>query len=162
MSGKYVPMVVVFIAALATATCGGKGSPTSPTPTNQPPQPATPGSAAVNVTITPNPVPYSGKPITDVPGCANLNNTWYYDQVLKEESGLEVRFTKRLDTFDGWPINDVSNLNIVIPANGSITLPTRWCSATSAEHNAHSTFTGTDAKGNTVVATGGVVRLLKP
>jgi hypothetical protein len=161
MAFRFVPMLLVGISLLISVSCGSEGSPTGPSTTTPPPA-AAQNSGSVQIAVEPNPVPYSGKPITDVAGCANLNNTWYYDQVLKEVSGAEVKFTKRVDTFDGWPINDLSNLNIVVPANGTMKIATRWCSATSQEHNATSTFTGTDARGNPVTATSGVVRLLKP
>ena len=160
---RFVPMLFLCIVTLAAAGCGGDGSPTAPSPSstsNQPPPQA--GAGAVQITIVPNPVPYSGQPITDDAGCANRNNTWYYDQVLKEVGGADVVLTNRVDTFDGWPVYERSNLNIAIPANGTVTIKTRWCSASSSEHNAHSTFSGKDTKGNPITATGGVVRLQKP
>lgn len=164
MTRRFVPVALIFMAALASAECN-KSSPTAPTPPQEvgpPSQPPAPGAGGVQVTVEPNPVPYSGKPITDLAACNNKNNTWYYDQLLKEVGGVQVTFTKRVDTFDGWPVNELTNLNIVVPANGTVKLETRWCSASSSEHNAQSVFSGTDAKGNLVTATGGVVRLLKP
>ena len=158
---RFVPLLALFLALLMHAACGN--SPTEPTPTQtSPPPPPVQGSGAIQITISPNPVPYSGQPITDDAACANRNNTWYYDQVVKEVGGADVVFTNRVDTFDGWPVYERSNLNIQIPANGSVTIKTRWCSASSSEHNAHTTFSGKDSKGNPVQATGGVVRLLKP
>ena len=164
MAVRFVPMLLLSIAMLGSASCGSNGTPTAPTPpppTSPQPPPVT-GSGAVQITIVPNPVPYSGQPITDDTACANRNNTWYYEQVLKEVGGAEVVLTNRVDTFDGWPVYERSNLNIVVPANGTITIKTRWCSASSSEHNAHTTFSGRDAKNNPVTATGGVVKLLKP
>ena len=116
----------------------------------------------VEVTVTPNPVPFSGQPITDASGCSGVRNTWFYQQELRELGGAEVTFRARVDTFDGFIVNDLSGLNIVIPANGSIVLSSRWCSATPAEHLARSRFTGTDARGNAVTLTGPTVRLMKP
>lgn len=76
--------------------------------------------------------------------------------------GAEVTFRARVDTFDGFIVNDLSGLNIVVPANGSVVLRSRWCSATAAEHSARSRFTGTDARGSPVTLTGPTVRLMKP
>lgn len=109
----------------------------------------------------PNPVPYSGEKITDVSGCAASPHTWFYDQVLTETGGSTVTFTKRVDLFDNTKVNDRSDLNIVVPANSSTTVKTRWCSSNNSRHAAESTFAGTDAAGNEVTATAGVVQLLK-
>jgi hypothetical protein len=114
------------------------------------------------VTINPNPVPFSGQPITNVSSCANSKNTWFYDQVLRETGGSTVTFTQRVDKFDGNTVNNLTGLSIVVQANSSTTLSSRWCSATATDHTAESTFTGTDASGNTVTATAGTVRLMKP
>ena len=53
------------------------------------------------MTISPNPVPFSGQPITDIATCATRPNTWFYDQILKETGGVAVTVTRRVDTFDG-------------------------------------------------------------
>jgi hypothetical protein len=115
----------------------------------------------VAASVVPNPVPYSGDRISDIAGCASSQNTWFYDQILTESGGSTVTFTQRIDLFDNTRTNDRSDLNIVVPANGSLTLRTRWCSATSAEHTAESRFGGKDAAGNEISVTSGVVRLLK-
>jgi hypothetical protein len=159
----YLRVLLLCGAALAGATCKDS-SPTGPS-TNEPPPasnlPASTGS--VRVEINPNPVPFSGQPITDAgPGCQNVKNTWFYDQVLTETGGSEVKFTNRIDTFDGFTVNELSGLNIVVPANGSLTLHTRWCSGTPQDHTARSSFTGTDASGKLVTVTGPNVRLMKP
>ena len=163
MAVRFVPMLLFCTVALVSAACGGS-SPTAPStpPPTAPQPPPVAGAGSVEITIVPNPVPYSGQPITDDAACANRNNTWYYEQVIKETGGADVVFTNRVDTFDGWPVYERSNLNIAVPANGTITIKTRWCSASSSDHNAHTTFSGKDAKGNPVTATGGVVRLQKP
>jgi len=117
----------------------------------------------VKIEINPNPVPFSGQPVTDAgPGCNGVKNTWFYEQVLTETGGSEVKFTNRVDTFDGFSVNELSGLSIVVPANGSLTLRARWCSATAADHTARSSFTGQDASGKLITATTPNVKLLKP
>jgi hypothetical protein len=130
--------------------------PTSnPTPT---PAPA-PATGRVDVTINPNPVPFSGQPITDISTCQTRPNTWFYDQVLREVGGVQVTVTQRVDSFDGVA-GSPTNPALRIPANGSITVRTRWCSVAATAHTAQSNFFGTDANGKTWSLTGPIVRLL--
>jgi hypothetical protein len=154
-------LLLVCGAALISAMCSDS-SPTGPSATTDPPAttlPATNGS--VRVDVVPNPVPFSGQPITDAGGCAGVKNTWFYEQVFTESGGSEVTLKSRIDTFDGFTVNELSGLNIVVPPNGTLTLRSRWCSATDREHTARSSFTGQDAKGNLITVTGPTVRLMK-
>lgn len=149
-------------AALFSAMCS-ESSPTGPSSPNPPPGTTLPPSTGtVSVEIVPNPVPFSGQPITDASGCSGSKNTWFYEQVFTEAGGSEVIFRNRIDTFDGFTVNELSGLNIVVPANGTVTLRSRWCSANATEHTARSSFTGQDARGNLVTVTGPSVRLMKP
>jgi hypothetical protein len=109
--------------------------------------------------IKPSPVPFSGQPITDVASCAGSANTWFYDQVFTETGGSAVHFTHRTDEFDGRVVNNNIGADITVPAKGTATIRSRWCSASAASHTAKSTFTGTDAAGNAITATGGQVQL---
>jgi hypothetical protein len=169
MTAKSGRLMFVCSVAFAAAMCSD--SPTAPTPTSSEPPPtaSTPppttptGPGNVELTARPNPVPFSGQPVTDAgPGCTNVKNTWFYEQEFKEVGGSEVTFRSRVDTFDGFIVNDLSGLNIVVPANGTLVLRSRWCSQTAAEHSARSRFTGTDARGNPISVTGPTVRLLRP
>lgn len=110
--------------------------------------------------MNPNPVPFSGQPITDVAGCASAPNTWFYDQILRETGGADVRITHRVDTFNDREVNNRSDLNITVPANGSTTLRTRWCSASGGPHTAQSRFSGKDASGNDISVTAPAANLL--
>ena len=112
----------------------------------------------MNVDVRPNPVPFSGAPITDVASCSGSANTWFYDQVFTETAGVAVRFTARTDMFDGRVTNNGS-ADISVPAKGTFTIKSRWCSAQGVSHTARSTFTGTDANGHPVTASGGDVQL---
>src|SRR5207244_1439681 len=133
--------LIICIAALVSAECSNNSSPTSPSSTPPKTQPPT-TSGAVTVAINPNPVPFSGQPVTDTPSCAGLKNTWYYDQVFRETGGSAVTFTSRVDSFDGFSVNNLTGLNIVVPANGTLTLHARWCSGNATTHVAQSTFSG--------------------
>ena len=135
-------------------------SPTpTPTPVPAPNQPAPVGAkGGVQVTVSPNPVPFSGQPIPDIASCATRPNTWFYDQVLKETGGVAVTITRRVDTFDG-AAGSATNPNLRIAANGTTSIRTRWCSVSASAHTAQSTFSGTDANGNSWSVTGPLVRL---
>jgi hypothetical protein len=156
-------LVFASLALVATVSCTTDKTPNAPddTPQQTPapnPPPNTNTTANVNVDIRPNPVPFSGAPITDVASCAGSQNTWFYDQVFTETSGVAVRFTSRTDMFDGRVTNNGS-ADISVPAKGTTTIKSRWCSAAGVAHTARSTFTGTDANGHTVTASGGDVQL---
>jgi hypothetical protein len=121
-----------------------------------------PNRGSVHVSINPNPVPYSGTPVTDTPECSDLKHTWFYDQIFEETAGVGVTFTGRVDSFDGFVVNDLSGLSIVVPARGTLTLHARWCSGNPTDHTARSTFTGVDDRGGAVSVTTTTIQLRKP
>jgi hypothetical protein len=156
-------LVAVCGVALAAVSCTTDNTPNGPDPTpqQQPPSTAPPNTnAGANVTIEirPNPVPFSGAPITDAASCASSPNTWFYDQVFTETAGVAVHFTNRTDSFDGRVTNN-GTADITVPAKGTVTIHSRWCSAAAVSHTANSTFTGTDTNGHTINASGGDVQL---
>jgi hypothetical protein len=158
-------LAIASAAILASVSCTTDSTPNSPSTTppasqTPAPNPPTPPATTANVTveIKPNPVPFSGQPITDVASCAGSANTWFYDQVFTETAGVAVHFTHRNDTFDGRVTNDGST-DVTVPAKGTTTIHSRWCSASSVSHTAVSTFTGTDTNGHTINASGGTVQL---
>jgi hypothetical protein len=152
-------MLVGFISA-----CGSSSNPAGPsatTPGNTTPQNLAPGrTGSVTLTINPNPVPFDGKPITDVAGCDRRNNTWYYEITLKESGGASVTLTSQIDAFDGFIVNNLTGVKVSVPANGEVKLNPRWCSSTSGKHTAQHTFTGTDSNGNTVNLQSELVNLM--
>ena len=158
-----------FAALMATACGSTEPAPTSPTPVTQPtptptptpppPPPSTPKTGRIEIEIKPNPVPFSGQPITDASSCANSPNTWFYEQILKETGGAEVTITGRVDKFDGRVVNTRNDLDIKVPANGSTTLNSRWCSAQAVAHTAQTSFSGKDASGNSINVDGPTVQL---
>jgi hypothetical protein len=150
------PVAAALLAAAVSATCS-KASPTAPSGTAPPPPP---NSGNVQVAIVPNPVPFSGVPVTDTPECANLPNTWYYDQVFDNTGGTGVTFNARIDTFDEFVVNNLSGLDISISANGTLTIHARWCSENRIAHVAQSTFSGVDSAGQTVTLTTPRIQLL--
>jgi len=157
-------LVFASLTLVAAASCTNDGTPNGPSdvPTPQtsgPTPPDTNATGNVNMEIRPNPVPFSGTPITDVASCASSANTWFYEQVFTETAGVEVHFTARTDTFDGRVTNSGA-ADITVPARGSITIRSRWCSVSPVSHTARSTFTGTDANGHSITASGGDVQLL--
>lgn len=163
--------VFACAAALMSTSCSSSGlptapststpSPSTPAPTPAPPAPATTKGAVV-IEIEPNPVPFNGQPITDSPGCANSKNTWFYDQKLIEQGGVDVIFTSRIDKFDQRVVNSLSNLNIQVPANSQVRIKSRWCSSQAVAHTAQTTFSGIDTKGNPLTVEGPVANLQSP
>lgn len=163
-------MLLAAVIVLAGSACGN-GSPTSPDPVqNTPPTasgptpPTTPAPSpvgAVSVEIRPNPVPHSGARIPDAPGCANVQYTWFYDQIISETGGSAVTLTNRIDLFDERETNNRA-VNVVVPANGRVTVPTRWCSSTRAVHSSQTRWSGTDASGRSVTVLGPRVTLNHP
>jgi hypothetical protein len=162
-------IAVAFSACLAgTFACSNADSPTSPTPTAngpvpQPPTATPPPSAvpsgAVQITINPNPVPHSGVPIADAPGCRDVRYTWYYDQVFRETGGSAVTLTNRIDLFDDRETNNIGNLNLVVAANGTNQIRSRWCSSSKGPHSAQTRWAGTDASGKAITILGPKVSL---
>jgi hypothetical protein len=146
----------MIAAAAASVGCSG-GSPTAPSSAVG--LPAGASTASVQITVNPNPVPFSGAPITDAEECFNYENTWFYDQVLQETGGNSVAFTSRIDTFDGKTANNLTGLRITLPPHGTLTLRTRWCSGAATAHTAQSIFSGVDGAGNTVTVASPVAQL---
>jgi hypothetical protein len=163
----------VAVAALVSAACSSSGSsPTaasSTTTTAAAPAAAAPAPApvvalvgSVTITNTPSPAPYSGLPINDAASCKGSPNTWFYTQTLKETGGLAVTFTSRIDTFDQRVVNNTSGLSLVVPANGSLDIASRWCSSEAVTHTAQSSFSGTDSAGHAIKVDGPVITLKSP
>jgi hypothetical protein len=157
-------LVFASLALVSTVSCTNDSTPNGPsdtpqqqTPSSNPP-PDRNATGNVNIEIRPNPVPFSGTPITDVASCSGSANTWFYEQIFTETAGVSVRFTARTDMFDGRVTNN-GTADINVPAKGTATIRSRWCSASPVSHTARSTFTGTDANGHTVTASGGDVAL---
>jgi hypothetical protein len=140
--------------------------PMIPQPAPAPPgQPATPVPSRPTVggfvlaKVNPNPVPYSGNPITDVRSCASLRHTWYYEQLLHSETGGNTyKFTERQNFFDGLYVSTTRETHELGP-NGTIKVNSRWCSGYAKPHWAQHRWIGTDAQGNKVTINGPVIRL---
>jgi hypothetical protein len=159
MPSKFTSYCVVFLFGgfLVSSGCGSSSNPAGPSDN--------PGSSnstgSVRVTVNPNPVPFSGKPITDVAACAQRNNTWYYTLILEETGGAGVTFHSQIDAFDGFVVNDLKGISISIPPGGKVTLSPRWCSSTNENHTAQHKFTGTDSQGNAVTLETPSIGLMK-
>ena len=147
-------------------------------PPNTPPAPWPPGpppraalgvpvpdapsaSPLMHIQIEPEPVTHSGVPVPSA-GCAtNHPYTWYYDQILINDSGLTLTFTQRENFFDGYYSGKNPSV-IQIPPNGAVRLHTAWCSGFAKPDFAQTRFTGHDENGNPLVFSGPWVRLLAP
>lgn len=154
----------------APAPAPAPGSPTGGSWPPGPPPPAAPGVPVptppsthfrVRFKIDPEPVPHSGKPITDTRSCRDLKYTWYYDQYIHGETGVPVTFTERENFFDGRFVNK-NTQTIRLEGNGTVVLRTRWCSGHPIFHYAQTRFKGKDENGEPITISGPWVRLLKP
>jgi hypothetical protein len=155
-SSRIWSVVFLLFSAVLSTTCSDSVT----GPGGAPPPP--PNKGSVVLSINPNPVPYSGQPVTDTPECADLTHTWFYDQIFQETGGSTVKFTARIDSFDGFVVNNLTGIDIVVPALGTLTLRARWCSGNPTAHTALSTFSGVDDRGELVNITTPTIRLLKP
>jgi hypothetical protein len=144
------------------------GSATTPWPPGPPPQ-AEPGVPMPTpptlqdrfiLKIDPEPVRHSGTPIP-IAACRDLKYTWYYDQILHNQSGIPVEFTERENFFDARFVSR-STETIALAGNGTTVLHTRWCSGHAKPHYAQSRFKGRDRDGAEVIVSGPWVRLLSP
>ena len=160
-------LCLAVAASVLLISAGCSDSPTAPTPiTSSPPTqpgpaPTPAASGALTITINPNPVPHSGAAITAAAGCAGVRYTWFYDQVLQETGGVAVTLTNRIDLFDDRETNNLG-VNIVLPANGSTTVRSRWCSSNRAAHSSQTRWSGTDAAGRSISVLGPRVILSTP
>src|SRR6266511_2474135 len=148
-SSLAILVVAVIAVSISCSSNGGSSAPVTPAPTPVP-APVVPATASVKFEVTPNPVPFSGQPVTDSAGCAGSKNTWFYNQVATESGGASVTFTSRVDKFDGRVVNTLTGLNLVVPAKGTLIVASRWCSSAAVAHTAQTTFMGTDSNGHTI------------
>lgn len=160
-STKFLPIWWVFACfiSLTAAACGAiEPSPTAPSPNPAPaPAPSTStGGGKLEITVNPNPVPWSGQPITDNAGCANVPNTWFYDQVLKNSGSNSITVSDRTNYFDGREVSTQAALGIVLAPGATRTIATRWCTSTTGSHTAQSNFGATDT------TTGAVLTVFGP
>lgn len=140
--------LLLTTGVLAGGACGG-GSPAGPSPLP---------TASLQISISPNPVPFSGTPITDIPICVGLVNTWFYEQTFTETVGVAVTLTSYTDVVDGVARDEVTGLNLSIGAKGTVTR--RWSICRIQPSGTHqTTFRGTDANGHAVTFTGPVATL---
>ncbi len=147
----------LLCAGLIVSSACGSSNPAGPSVTDAP----IGRSGNIRVSVAPNPVPFDGKPVADVSGCAQRPNTWYYQLTLSELGGTGVVFTEQIDAFDGFVVNDLKGIRLEVPANGEVILNPRWCSATDARHTAQHTFTGVDGTGKPISLQTPVVSLMQ-
>ena len=144
-------------------------TPPSPWPPGPPPK-AQPGvpvptdptvSPKIHIMINPEPVTHSGVPVPIVSCATNHPYTWYYDQVLVNDTGLAITFTQRENFFDGR-YSSTNPEVIQIRGNGTVTIHSRWCSGYAKPHYAQTRFKGRDETGEPIEIGAPWVRLLTP
>jgi len=162
------PLAPVSGARATTPIAYAPGAPPDPWPPGPPPkaQPGVPvpteptASPQMHIVIDPDPVMHSGVAVP-IAGCENNPYTWYYSQMLVNDSGLSITFTSRENFFDGR-YSSTNPQVVTIPAKGTVTLDTRWCSAYAKPHYAQTRFKGRDQKGQAVVISAPWAALLAP
>jgi len=107
-------------------------------------------NAVLTVSVSPNPVPFSGAPIGGV--CTGSTNTWFYNVTLAETAGSNVTITRIVDRVDGSTVNDFAT-TLTVPGRGSLNLPYNWCFTPPIARTLQSTYTGTDSSGRSVSIT---------
>ena len=148
MNSRRLLAACVLAACAATAACSSKYStPTAPS-----------GTASVQATSSPNPAPWSGAPITAVPECAGFANTWFFNTVLTETTGVAVTLTSQVNVLDGAERPAVIS-SILVSARGTTTLNRQFCFAGANQHTVQSTFTGNDANGHSITVATPIVTL---
>ena len=141
-------IVFACVVALGGAACGSiEDSPTSPSETPAPspspgPSPSN-GPGRLEVTIDPNPVPWSGQPISGS-GCDNVPNTWFYTQVLRNAGGSTIVVSDRTNFFNGRETSKQTNVGITLERGASQSVTTRWCSSSPGPHTAQTNWGSTD------------------
>lgn len=138
-------------AAAALAGGGGAATPSAAAP-------PLPTRAVVTATVVPNPVPFSGSPISH-PRCVNSRNTWAYLVTLTETAGVAARFDRVVDRFNAVIANDLQQ-TYHVSARGSTNIQYSWCSDASPPHLVETTLSGVDANGNSISTTVPPVTLL--
>ena len=155
---------LICFVSLVAAGCGSvEPSPTGPSPATTPgpsPSPApapgptpTAGPGKLEVTVNPNPVPWSGQAIDG--GCAEVANTWFYNQVLKNTGGNTIVVSDRSDFFDNVERSKRSNLGINLAPGAETSIATRWCSSAAGNHSAQTNWGATDTGTGAVLTVNG-------
>jgi len=144
-------------------------TPPSPWPPGPPPkaQPGVPvptdptASPTMHINVEPEPVTHSGVPIPIVSCQTNHPYTWYYEQVLVNDSGLAITFNQRENFFDGRYTSTNPEV-IQIRGNGTVRIQTKWCSGYGKPHYAQTRFKGRLETGEPIEVSAPWVRLLTP
>jgi hypothetical protein len=117
----------------------------------------------VKIRIDPDPVPFSGRPILDVPSCRDSvlarGNTWFYDQYITTETGVPIVLEESENFFDGRFVSRIQE-KISIKGNSGYIKHSRWCSGYPYFHYAQTRFKGKDDYGVPIVINGPWVRLM--
>jgi hypothetical protein len=122
-----------------------------------PPLPEVPPSGLLEVTVTPNPAPWTNQPVE---GCARPN-TWLYQQVLRNTGTLTLTVSDRIDYMNGARVSTRRDVAIILAPGAERTITTRWCTGNAWEQRVRTDFIGEDEAGNRIDLTGPTVRLLR-
>ena len=108
-----------------------------------------------------DPVLHDGKPISDVAGCRSNPYTWYYKQLLHNETDVTVELMERENFFDGRFVSRNTE-RINIGKYDTVVINTRWCSGVPTFHYAQTRFKGRDNTGEQVILNMPYARLFAP
>ena len=151
-----------------TPAAPGPGGNTGAWPPSAPPTPApgapipSPPNSYWRLTVkVDDPVLHDGKPISDVAGCRSNPYTWYYKQLLHNETDVTVELLERENFFDGRFVSrNTERLNI--GKYDTVVINTRWCSGVPTFHYAQTRFKGRDNTGEQVILNMPYARLFAP
>jgi hypothetical protein len=102
---------------------------------------------------------FSGVPVP-LFSCRDLPHTWYYTQVIHNDTGIPFKLTERENYFDGRLVSRTPE-NIEVGGNGTHKINSRWCSAFGDAHTAQHRFKGRDEEGTEIIVNGPVIQLQK-
>jgi len=156
-----ISMRSAFFLVLASALVGCEGS-----KSNVPGSPSAPFDKPVlTVTVSPNPVPFSGQPIT-TGQCVGNPNTWFYTEVFAESGGVLVKLTSVTQHTGpnagvAVPLTPPASnpFAFTVPANGSLSVPWPTCLAVATGATVQRSYSGTDFNGQAVAVDGPTVVL---
>ena len=117
----------------------------------------------MHIKIDPDPntgVPHSGVPV-GIFACRNHPYTWYYDQTVATDTGLEIKIQTRYNYFDNrWAGENRDGFNV--RGNSGVVLHTRWCSSYPRPHFTQTNFKVSVENGEEFSFNGPYVALKSP
>ena len=155
-SGTFRRALVIVTLALHVG-CGSNQSDAPGSPSNPFDKPV------LTITVSPNPVPFSGQPVT-FSACVGIPNTWFYNEVFTESGGILVTLNSAIATYANGRTQTITftapagnPYAYTVPANGTLSVSWPSCFPTMSGNTVQHTYSGTDFNNLPVTVTGPIV-----